>query len=226
MENVIIALIGSLIALDTSVVFQGLLAQPLVTSTLIGWYFGDIQLGLHVGLYLQLLWLISMPVGGVKIPEANVAAIVTSTMIMRAGPDYTYFNLIFVIGILYGLLISFIGSEFVVINRRINSLIFHRVYSAVQNGHSGVLGFTIFSALVVHFFLMAALIFTALVVSDVCIPLLEGVPAGWYRFFNMGMAAVLGIGCGLILTLFKEKGFKRMISLGAVIGIILFFILI
>jgi mannose/fructose/N-acetylgalactosamine-specific phosphotransferase system component IIC len=225
MENLVIALIGSLFALDTSVVFQTLLAQPLVTSTLIGWYFGDIQLGLHVGLYLQLLWLISLPVGGVKIPEANVAAIVSSTLIMRFAPEYNYFNLVFATGILYGLLISYIGSEFVVIHRRLNSTIFHRVYAAVQNGHSSVLGFTVFSAIMLHFILMFVLIFTALSAADLLFPFLKIIPANWYKFFDHGMAAILGIGCGLILTIFKDKGCKRMITMGAILGIVLFYIL-
>ena len=225
MENVLIALVGSLMALDTSVVFQTLMAQPLITSTLIGWYFGDVQLGLHVGLYLQLLWLISMPVGGVKLPEANVASIITSTLIMRTVPNFSNFNLVFVIGILYGLLISYIGSEFVVLHRRINSIIFHKVYSEVQNGHSGVLGLTVFSAIMVHFFLMASLIYTALTFSEIFIPWLDRVPVAWVPFFDTGMAVVLGIGCGLILTIFKDKGCKRMITLGTVIGVALFYIL-
>jgi mannose/fructose/N-acetylgalactosamine-specific phosphotransferase system component IIC len=225
MENFIIALIGSLLALDTSVAFQTLLAQPLITSTLIGWYAGDVQLGLHVGLYLQLLWLINLPVGGVKIPEANVASIVTSTLILRFAPDYNYFNLVFVAGILYGLLISYVGSEFVVMHRRLNSTIFHRVYNAVQNGHSSAIGLMVSSAIMLHFLLMFALIFSALTLSDLFIPFLKYLPSGWYEFFDHGMAVVLGIGCGLILTIFKDKGCKRMIALGFVWGIVLFYIL-
>jgi mannose/fructose/N-acetylgalactosamine-specific phosphotransferase system component IIC len=225
MDNLIIALVGSLFALDTSVMFQVLLAQPLITSTLIGWYFGDIQLGLHVGLYLQLLWLISLPVGGAKIPEGNVAAIVTTTLVMRHAPDFNHFNLVFVVGILYGLLISYIGAEFVVLHRRSNSIIFHRVYNQLQDGRSGVLGFTVFSAIMLHFILMSGLILAALSLADLLIPLLEQVPGTWDRFFNYGMAAVLGIGCGLIMTIFKEKGCKRMIALGTLTGIILFIVL-
>jgi len=225
MENLIIAFAGSLFALDTSVMFQILLAQPLITSTLIGWYFGDIQLGLHVGLYLQLLWLISLPVGGAKIPEGNVASIVTTTLVMRYAPDFNHFNLVFVVGIFYGLLISYIGAEFVVLHRRTNSTIFHHIYSAVQSGHSGVLGLTVFSAILLHFILMFGLIFVALSLADIFVPLLERVPGTWERFFNYGMAAVLGIGCGLIMTNFKEKGCKRMIALGTLTGIILFNIL-
>jgi len=178
-----------------------------------------------VGIYLQLLWLISLPVGGVKIPEANVASIVTSTLILRFAPDGIYFNLVFVAGILYGILISYIGSEFVVVHRRLNSTIFNRVYSAVQNGHSSAVGFMVFSAILLHFLLMFALIFAALSLSDLYIPLLKRIPASWYKFFDHGMAVVLGIGCGLILTIFKDKGCKRMITLGIVIGIILFYIL-
>jgi mannose/fructose/N-acetylgalactosamine-specific phosphotransferase system component IIC len=225
MDNLFIALAGSFIALDTSVVFQGLLAQPLVTSTLIGWYFGNVQLGLHLGLYLQLLWLISLPVGGAKIPEGNVASIVSSTLVLRYAPDFNHFNLVFVVGILYGLLISYIGAEFVVLHRKANSIIFHRVYRYVQDGRSGVLGITVGSAVLLHFLLMFGLILAALLLADQIIPLLERIPGSWEHFFNYGMAVVLGAGCGLIMTIFKEKGSKRLIALGILLGVLLFMVM-
>ena len=53
MENLLIALIGSLIVLDTTVVFQFSFSQPLITCSILGWFFGDLQLGILVGWEVQ-----------------------------------------------------------------------------------------------------------------------------------------------------------------------------
>ena len=76
MQIFALSLIGGLLVLDTTAALQILISQPLISCTFLGWLGGDIQLGLHFGLLVQLLWLSQLPVGAAKIPAGNLGSIV------------------------------------------------------------------------------------------------------------------------------------------------------
>jgi mannose/fructose/N-acetylgalactosamine-specific phosphotransferase system component IIC len=61
-------LLGGVAALDATPVAQTLLSQPLVTATLLGWWWGDWEVALRVGVVLQILAAGTLPVGA-RTPE-------------------------------------------------------------------------------------------------------------------------------------------------------------
>ena len=121
LENVFISLVGSLIVLDTTVAFQFLISQPLIACTLLGWFLGDPYLGMQIGIFLQLLWLSNMPVGASIVPEGNFAAIVITALVIRYSQLFPNFYTVLIIGILFGVFISYVGGQLVIIIRKSNS---------------------------------------------------------------------------------------------------------
>jgi PTS system mannose-specific IIC component len=73
-----ISLIGGLLSLDSIAVFQGMLSQPIVAATLIGFLLDDTGTGLMIGMLFQLLWMSNVPAGAVVPPDNSVLACICS----------------------------------------------------------------------------------------------------------------------------------------------------
>ena len=197
MENILIGLIGSLIVLDTTVVFQFLLSQPLITCTILGWFLGDLQLGIQIGFYLQLLWLSSIPVGGAVVPEGNVAAIITAAFVLRYNGDMQYFHLMLVAAVFYGLFISFIGGQLVVMYRKINVKLLNRVTRKIERGHIGVLNIVPFLSISIHYMMMFLLIIIMLFIGDLFFPHLQKLLQRWDLYCRYGVIGIFGVCSGI-----------------------------
>jgi PTS system mannose-specific IIC component len=223
-ENILIALFGSLIVLDTTVVFQFLLSQPLITCTILGWFLGDLQLGIQIGFYLQLLWLSSIPVGGAVVPEGNVASIVAGTMVLRYHMDYTYFNMVMVAAICFGLIVSYLGGQLVVSYRKANIKLLNTVYRGMERGRPSILNLIPYISIFIHCLMMFVLIIVMLYMGDLLFPYLTKLPPVWDVYCRYGVIGILGIGAGLVLTLYQEKNATRFIILGLIIGAVVFFL--
>ncbi len=224
MENIYIGLFGSLLILDTTVAFQFLISQPLIACPLLGWFLGDIQLGLHVGMYIQLLWLSSMPVGAAIIPEGNIAAIIITALVIRYNHNFDNFNTILICGVLFGVLVSYLGGELVVIFRKTNLLFLNKLLPYARKGKLNVLTLINFTALVFHYTLMFALIVLAMYLGDIIFNYVSQIPVEWDKYFKYSVLALIGIGAGLILSTFKEKKYQLFISIGLITGCLLFIV--
>ena len=222
MENIYIGLLGSLLVLDTTVAFQFLISQPLIACTLLGLFLGDMQLGVQIGMYLQLLWLSSMPVGGAIVPEGNIAAIVVTALVIRFNQNYENFNTVLICAVLFGVLVSYIGGELVVFYRKKNQFLLQKALAYAQKGRLYILSSINFIALIFHYTLMLILIVLAMYLGDIIFKYVQQIPLEWEKYFKFGVMALIGIGSGLVLSIFKEKKFKLFIAIGVVVGCFLF----
>ena len=222
MENIYIGLMGSLLVLDTTVAFQFLISQPLIACTLLGWFLGDIQIGVQVGMYLQLLWLSSMPVGAAIVPEGNIAAIVVTAIVIRYNSNYENFNIIMICGLLYGVVVSYLGGELVVWYRKTNQFLLHNVLVFARKGKLNLLNVINYLGLIFHYLLMFILISVAMYLGDFLFKYVLYVPLEWDNYFKYGVMSLIGIGAGLVISLFKEKMYHLFIAVGLVIGCLLF----
>lgn len=222
MDNILVGLIGSLIAFDTTAAFQFLISQPLIACTFLGWLLGDVQMGLLVGFYLQLLWLSSLPVGAAVIPEGNIASIVTTTLVIRFSPEIESFNILMVLAVLFGLAVSYTGGKAVVLDRRMNKRFIEKFENSLEHGNMNFLRRAHIMALAFHFVVMFVLILSALFVGDFLFEYVRYIPAQWDMYFEKGIIVLLGIGVGLVFPLFKESKFSKFIYGGLAIGILIF----
>lgn len=79
-----IALVGGLIGLDRTAVGQFMISQPIVAGPLTGWALGDPIAGTVIGVVLELLWVLDMPVGAFVPADATISA-VSATAIAGLG---------------------------------------------------------------------------------------------------------------------------------------------
>jgi PTS system mannose-specific IIC component len=226
MHFVSIALIGSLLSLDTTIAFQILISQPIFACMIIGYFFGDPAIGLQVGFFLQLVWLIRLPIGAAVVPEGNTAAIVTTALLVELYNGENFYSLL-ITCFLYGLLISFLGGELVVLYRKTNTTILHKLLKYIKKDKFKYVNYVTYFSLFFHFVIMYVLIFCTLIFGEFIMRNLHNLlPSSWEIIFKYGAIGLLGIGVGMVLSLYKKTTPRVVLLFGIIIGNGLFFIML
>ena len=82
-------LLGAAVALvcglDRVAALQIMISRPIVAAPLAGWLLGDIEIGLQVGLMIELLWLARLPVGAVIPPDDTQVSIAGTVLAIGMG---------------------------------------------------------------------------------------------------------------------------------------------
>ena len=76
MEIFLVAVLGGVLALDTTSVGQSMVSRPLVVGVLTGLLVNQPVLGATIGAILELYLLVSFPTGGSRFPEGATATVV------------------------------------------------------------------------------------------------------------------------------------------------------
>lgn len=84
MQVLFAALIGGMIGLDRTALGQFMISQPVVAGPLTGWLLGDLTAGIVIGVTLELIWVLDMPVG-TFVPADSTVAAVAATAIAALG---------------------------------------------------------------------------------------------------------------------------------------------
>jgi len=79
-----IALIGGIIGLDRTAVGQFMISEPIVVAPLTGWMLGDPIAGAIIGVVLELVWVLDIPIGAFVPADATISA-VSATAIAALG---------------------------------------------------------------------------------------------------------------------------------------------
>jgi len=222
-----LSLVGGFIALDTTAVLQGLISQPLVAGIVLGWLSGNLVLGMHVGLLMQLLWLNQLPVGAAKIPEGNLASIIAVLLTVRLNILFENSQSILIFSVvLYTLLFSWLGTLLTTFMRSVNIRLFDFAFRALEKERIYALGGIHITALLIQFVLQAALVYFAVLVGQTALrELLIALPAEWNNAVRYIELAVIGSGVGMTLTLYKEKKEVQLLIVGAALGILFIFVM-
>ena len=222
-----LSLVGGLIALDTTAVLQGLISQPLISGIILGWLTGNITLGLHMGLLLQLLWLNQLPVGAAKIPEGNLASIIAVIVTIRLDVFFgSSQNSLILLVVLYTLFISWLGTIITTFIRNENIRLLDFVLRTLKKDHIHILSGVHTGSLLLQFAIHAAVIFTAVLIGQRLIhEILLVLPAEWNSAARYIELAVIGSGVGLTLTLYNDKKDVLFLLLGVALGLLFFFVM-
>ena len=137
--------------------------------------------------------------------------------------DHQYLNLVLVSAVIYGLVVSYIGGQLVVAYRKINVRLLKAVYQEIERGHITVINIIPFISILMHYIMMLSLIISALFLGDWLFPHLHKLPVEWDVYFRYGVIGILGIGAGLVLTLYQEKDASRYLAIGIALGACIFY---
>ncbi len=108
-----LSLLSGLLILDKFAFGQFGFSLPLISAPLLGFLFGELSVGIGIGIIFQLLFIMEYPLGGRDLPDkegGGICAIATFIVLTRhCGPENRLGALI--LSLLFGLIASFLGRE-------------------------------------------------------------------------------------------------------------------
>ncbi len=110
-----VALLGGFVAMDTTNGPQVMVSEPIVSSAIIGFLFGDPAAGIAIGVLFQLLWFDYMPLGAVRFTDHNMASLIATASLLAAEKWYGMTGGLIRAGIipaiLFGVLVGWLGLQ-------------------------------------------------------------------------------------------------------------------
>jgi len=217
-----VSLVSAFLSLDTAAVFQGLIAQPIVACTLIGWMSNDLWFGLQIGLIMQLIWISSLPIGAVTFPDGNLGSMIAVIVATRIDIENQGFeHLIIFLAVFYGFFMSFIGAHMMKWIRQFNVHLSDYVHRQIARDRFNSVGLSVILSLSFNYIALFVLILsTAILGKWLFEEIIDQASEQWNEFARFTEIAVLGAGFGLTLTLFKENRMKFIIAAGITISLL------
>jgi len=206
-------LLGGVAALDATPVAQTLLSQPLVTSTLLGFLWGDVKLALEVGVVLQILAASTLPVGA-RTPEDFATGGVVGTGLTLALATQQPFEQVrdacALVGVLAGLATALLGVPLLKWQRRRNEGLAQWAEVEVRAGREASLGRAQGAAVLLSF--GAGIALTALMLglgARLFYGLAVHESIRLSRAWEMAQPIWLGLGLAHLLNAFLQRRLTR-----------------
>jgi mannose/fructose/N-acetylgalactosamine-specific phosphotransferase system component IIC len=218
----IVALIGGLVALDTTAGPQVMISQPIVACPVLGLLLGDLETGLLFGTLLELIWIGTVPAGASRFFDSNVAAVAATGAaiwaMQRCGiprPTAALFSL----GVV--LPIGLLGSRLTVGVRKLNSHLIRRADRAARSGRSFRVSLYHECGAGLSFIRGVFLSLLGTVTGGFLLSALAGfLPPVCEGRWSFLLTAWIGLGAAVGLKLFGAKGLLPYIAIGVGVGIL------
>lgn len=201
MSNLLISLLIGFLGLDTTIAFQVLISQPLFSCSILGWLLGNAQLGIEIGIMMQLFWLNVVPVGAVIFLEGNIASMVVCAIVVKLD-SLGMPNLVFTVAFVIGLIVSYAGAQLTVFDRKFNGFILKEALKAAEEANFKKITFFDFISVLIYFLMMSILAYISLVCSEWLILFLQSLfPPEADRKLVFVKPAVWGMGITMTATM-------------------------
>ena len=201
-----ISLIGGLINLDDVPVFQMMISQPIAAAPLIGWIWGDLQFGLVIGAFLELLMINQLPIGASVPLDASLASIVATGMCLLLAPFFHSRKALIALAILLSLPISIFARKASILVRKLNGKFSNRAQQAVLKGNLRKINLLHFSGIGFFYLRSFGLCFLSLLLI---VPLLRKAAPLFGQGILHGLELLytiyLMMGIALVLDTFRNK---------------------
>ncbi len=210
--------LAGVVALDAAPVAQTLLFQPLVTATLVGLMWGDLQLALEVGVVLQILAASTQPLGA-RTPEdyasGGVVGAATAMLASQLGPYAMVREASALAGVFAGLAVALAGVPLIKWQRRRNEGLARWCEAEIRRGDAGVLARAQAAAVVLAFAVGVGYCAVALAVSAwVSGPLVAQHSIRLSRAWELAQPLWLGLGLAYLLNAFLQRRLTRAAAFG------------
>ncbi|OGL48702.1 MAG: hypothetical protein A3C43_02495 [Candidatus Schekmanbacteria bacterium RIFCSPHIGHO2_02_FULL_38_11] len=226
-KNIFIAsLIGSLIGLDRTAVFQTMVSQPIVTAPVIGFLFGNYTAGIAIGIALQLIWLFSLQIGAAIVLNSTLASVIVTSstieMMNTISGENKMFTAIAVFSFLLCLPFLFIEQKMDMLVRKVNvfwskkaeELINEEKFSAI--GYANLSGIFFFFLKNFLFLLVSTIIITGIITMSY--PVL---PSSFFEGLNLFFILMPLLGIAVVLESILMKKNYIYFFIGLFIAILL-----
>ncbi len=220
-----IAILGGVVAMDTTSGPQMMISEPLVSSALIGFLFGDPIAGIAIGVVFQLLWLDYMPLGAVRFTDHNMASLIATASLLSAEKWYGMGGGMVRAGVipafLFGILVGWLGLQVTSALWRWND---RRSVALLAKAREGT-----FSGVVrVHSMGLGAAFLKGVAMTVLFVPvgmelcgLVRHVPAEVRNAFALGSIMIFGtVAASAVHFFWVNERARRPLALGAIGGIV------
>jgi mannose/fructose/N-acetylgalactosamine-specific phosphotransferase system component IIC len=222
----IVALIGGLVALDTTAGPQVMLSQPIVACPMLGLLLGDLQTGLLFGTALELIWIGTVPAGASRFFDSNMAAVAAAGAAIWAMQrcDIARPNAVLLsLGVV--LPIGLLGSRMTVAVRKLNSHLIQRADRAARSGLSFRVSLYHGCGAGFSFIRGACLSLLGTLGGALFVSALAGfLPSVREERFAIALMSLIGLGGAVGLKLFGTKRLAPWIAFGLSIGMLVRFL--
>ena len=222
----ILAIAGSVAAIDTATLFQGMINQPLVICTLLGAAVGLPLEGAYLGAFLQMLWLSELPVGGAVSSDSGPASAgAAGGALVAIQSGLTDMGIAGLAVLLAAIPLAWVGGYLVRWQRELQRGFFPRVIAALERNRPGMvrwyllvgIGHSAIRGVLIA--LLAAALSLLLITIAGLLPL-----AGKIAPYTL-LAGMLGVGLGATRNLYGGPQFLPWLIGGLAAGtfIVVFF---
>lgn len=218
-ELVLTLVLAGLVVLDTTPLGQTLLAQPLVTASLLGLLWGDWPVALTVGVVLQILAASTLPVGA-RTPEdygiGGVVGVTLAVLLAAAAPFAMARDASCLLGCLAGFVTATLGAQHRHAQRRQNEGLARWVEQRVRGGDARALGAAQAAAVVLAFAIGVTFAAVTLALGVWALrPLVAQESIRLARAWALAEPLWLGLGLAQLLHAFVQRRLTRIAVFGA-----------
>jgi len=213
-DILLLCLAGGVCALDSTAVWQLMLSQPLVSSTIAGLVLGAPEVGIFVGIVLQLVWSGAVPVGARPMPDAPVGSLsgvwFAATLLETNGfasPSFCY-----LLGVISALCIALVGRHTILIEREISRKLFRGFIRRASAGEKAFPERVVAAAVAIAFARGFILCLLALVALALIARLLARNPAFSARDYGLTLLIIEALGAGVLFSVFVRRSRTRVLA--------------
>lgn len=225
MVIVLVAVAGGIIGLDRTAAGQFMISQPVVAGPLTGWLLGDPVAGTVIGVVLELLWVLDMPVGTFVPADATIGTVSATAIASLGSAGTASLDLVGFTILLSVLMVPIImmTDEFV---RKRNSNLVEKAFTAAQKDlacrlswyHLSGLGVFFLKSFVLYLLLIPAGL-AALTLFHHLPPPVQNSMALFVKLLPLlGAAVVLNKLSIAVLDRFLVIGFSAAVVLSVLLG--------
>jgi mannose/fructose/N-acetylgalactosamine-specific phosphotransferase system component IIC len=209
-EVLLVCLIGGLVSIDTAAAWQVMISQPVFACPVIGMIFGNVEMGIMMGVLLELPWLINIPTGGTHGSEGNLGAVVATALgIYLFDKQVNTENIIIIVSVLFSLIVSRGGRHLVEFMRDENTRLLYNADRAASVADLQKITLLHLMGVVYAFILGIVLVGISFTIGVLILPALVGFIPKYFDFaFGIAKYGILGVGFGVIATLFISRDTK------------------
>lgn len=211
-------LLGGIAALDATPVAQTLLSQPLVTATMLGALWGNLELALQVGVVLQILAASTLPVGARTPEDYAVGGVVGAGTALALGSQHSFEiaqNASALLGVIAGLIGAVLGVPLLKWQRRRNEGLSRWCEEALRQGDEGALAAAQRAGVALAF---ATGVAATAVLVGVAVRVFQGLAAHeslrLARAWSLAQPLWIGLGLAQLLHAFVQRRLTRAALFG------------
>lgn len=187
--------------------------RPLVACTLIGLILGDLKTGIIIGGTLEMLALGWMNIGAAMAPDAALASIISTIIVIAGKQDISS-------GIAIAIPLAAAGQVLTILTRTITVFFQHQADKYAEEANFKAIEFCHMGALFIQALRVAipALIVAMFVGTDVVQNMLAAIPEFITRGLQIGGGIVVVVGYAMVINMMEAKHLMPFFFLGFIVA--------